>query len=310
MFKNFYALLLSAVLAVGVLTGPASAQTVTVYATDMSRPVSLSFDASGALFSGQFNGDGIYRGPAGGGAGELFTTKPWDGSGAVVGPDNALYTVNINGDVIRYAPGSTKPDAAPYATGTSTSRYTNLAFDTAGRLYVIGSTDNNVYRIPVGGGAAAVFGTTPSAQGPFGIAIGSTGTVYISNESGRNVRTISSAGGASTVFGTGTSPLYGIAVSSAGEVYVTEYLNNAVRRFPAAGGASTLFATISDQPTAVTIRSNVLYVGAYNTPAVRQVSLPPEPTPVPTMSEWALILLGVSLAGGAALYIQRRRLIA
>ncbi|HEY1071806.1 IPTL-CTERM sorting domain-containing protein [Brevundimonas sp.] len=30
------------------------------------------------------------------------------------------------------------------------------------------------------------------------------------------------------------------------------------------------------------------------------------PAPVPTMSEWAMILLGVMLAGGAALYIQRR----
>lgn len=31
------------------------------------------------------------------------------------------------------------------------------------------------------------------------------------------------------------------------------------------------------------------------------------PTPVPTLSEWAMILLGVLLAGGAALTIQRRR---
>lgn len=30
------------------------------------------------------------------------------------------------------------------------------------------------------------------------------------------------------------------------------------------------------------------------------------PTPVPTLSEWAMILLGVALAGGAALTIQRR----
>jgi len=29
---------------------------------------------------------------------------------------------------------------------------------------------------------------------------------------------------------------------------------------------------------------------------------------IPTMSEWAMILLGLTLAGGAALYIQRRRL--
>lgn len=34
------------------------------------------------------------------------------------------------------------------------------------------------------------------------------------------------------------------------------------------------------------------------------------PTPVPTLSEWALILMGLIMAGGAALYIQRRQLIA
>jgi hypothetical protein len=31
-------------------------------------------------------------------------------------------------------------------------------------------------------------------------------------------------------------------------------------------------------------------------------------TPVPTLSEWALILFGTLLAGGAALYVQRRRI--
>ncbi|MBB5746878.1 IPTL-CTERM sorting domain-containing protein [Brevundimonas variabilis] len=33
------------------------------------------------------------------------------------------------------------------------------------------------------------------------------------------------------------------------------------------------------------------------------------PAPVPTLSEWAMILFGLALAGGAALYIQRRQLI-
>lgn len=31
------------------------------------------------------------------------------------------------------------------------------------------------------------------------------------------------------------------------------------------------------------------------------------PTPVPTLSEWAMILLGLTLAGGAAVILQRRR---
>lgn len=34
------------------------------------------------------------------------------------------------------------------------------------------------------------------------------------------------------------------------------------------------------------------------------------PASVPTMSEWAMILFGLGLAGGAALYIQRRRILA
>lgn len=37
------------------------------------------------------------------------------------------------------------------------------------------------------------------------------------------------------------------------------------------------------------------------------VNFTPAAAPVPTMSEWAMILLGTILAGGAALYIQRRR---
>lgn len=37
------------------------------------------------------------------------------------------------------------------------------------------------------------------------------------------------------------------------------------------------------------------------------MSLTPPPAPVPTLSEWAMILLAVLLAGGAALQLQRRR---
>ena len=38
------------------------------------------------------------------------------------------------------------------------------------------------------------------------------------------------------------------------------------------------------------------------------LAAPPPPVPVPTMTEWAMVLFGTLLAGGAALYIQRRRL--
>lgn len=42
---------------------------------------------------------------------------------------------------------------------------------------------------------------------------------------------------------------------------------------------------------------------------VTNASPPVVATPVPTMTEWAMILFGMTLAGGAALYLQRRRMI-
>lgn len=53
--------------------------------------------------------------------------------------------------------------------------------------------------------------------------------------------------------------------------------------------------------------SNASSVNRYGTGTV---ALAPAPAPVPTLSEWAMILLGLMLAGGAALYIQRRQMLA
>ena len=49
------------------------------------------------------------------------------------------------------------------------------------------------------------------------------------------------------------------------------------------------------------LNGNALSITAFNAPP------PSAPAPVPTLTEWAMILLGVALAGGAALTIQRRR---
>ncbi|NBB65879.1 IPTL-CTERM sorting domain-containing protein [Pseudomonas sp. ODNR1LW] len=58
---------------------------------------------------------------------------------------------------------------------------------------------------------------------------------------------------------------------------------------------------------------NFVFSGS-DSSTVRQLILTPTaattpPSTIPTMSEWAMILFGLSLAGGAALYIQRRRMI-
>ena len=50
--------------------------------------------------------------------------------------------------------------------------------------------------------------------------------------------------------------------------------------------------------------------GAAQVPIRLNTIFVPVPTPVPTMTEWAMILLGVMLAGSAAVIIQRRRMAA
>jgi hypothetical protein len=47
--------------------------------------------------------------------------------------------------------------------------------------------------------------------------------------------------------------------------------------------------------------------GGYTSGGTRSVGPLVAPAPVPTMSEWAMIILGTMLAGGAALYIQRQQ---
>lgn len=61
-----------------------------------------------------------------------------------------------------------------------------------------------------------------------------------------------------------------------------------------------------------TAGSNYAVFSASSGSTQRELILTPTaalPTSVPTMSEWAMILLGLGLAGGAALYIQSRRIL-
>lgn len=77
----------------------------------------------------------------------------------------------------------------------------------------------------------------------------------------------------------------------------------------AAQGSTISFGFVSSPTTAA---SDGVF-GATNGSTLRQLILTPTvdaPDPVPTMSEWAMILFGLGLAGGAAVYTQRRRVFA
>jgi len=296
-----------------VLLAPASAsaQTVTTYATGANNPFKLSFDRSGQLYVAEPAFDRVSRVPVGGGSATLLVINtPGSGLGGIIGPDDALYVPNENGEVYRYAPGATTADASAYATGFAGRLYA-LAFDDAGRLYGATYDTATIYRTPSGGGAASSVCTLPT--GTFTIVISAAGNPLAVSES--DARIYQCAGSTVSTFGVlPDGDNYALTKDAEGNIYSGLFSGaNAgeIYRFPPNGGASTLVARVQGASIySLAFKNADLYAGDFNTSTVLRianVAPPPAPAPVPTMTEWAMILFAMMLAGGAALHLQRRR---
>lgn len=104
----------------------------------------------------------------------------------------------------------------------------------------------------------------------------------------------------------GTGVLYGTAVATTGNQTLTVTLNAAaIAAINAARGGS--FAIGFLNATDNSGGDDTIFLGSIDTTPRDLVLSRAAPAPVPTMSEWAMILLGTILAGGAALYIQRQQ---
>jgi len=77
-----------------------------------------------------------------------------------------------------------------------------------------------------------------------------------------------------------------------------------------AGGSVALTTGLSGEATCFTIGVACDFIGVPGRVTSAGTVQGVVAAPVPTLSEWAMILFGLMLAGGAALYIQRRQLIA
>jgi len=180
---------------------------------------------------------------------------------------------------------------------------------------------------------------------PRGIAINRTGTkVYAALLNG-SFATIDTATNAVVVTASGLTQFRGIVVSPAGaKVYAASNSSNQLAildtatntvttavigagGFGAGSGAGLSGVSMTQDGTKVFITSRGSGIYVFNTSALTNayvatsgdlISLghfiaPPAPilnspaAPVPTLSEWAMILFGLMLAGGAAVLIQRRR---
>ena len=124
--------------------------------------------------------------------------------------------------------------------------------------------------------------------------------------------------------GLGTSARYGLSLN-AGDVVTVTYSSPGAATFSvskAGPGAAEVIVPSTNGPVsgvatyiAPTTASDYSFSasrsgGDGQFASVNYTCAAPAPAPVPTLSEWSMILLSLMMAGGAALYLERRRLAA
>lgn len=312
MFKLFrWATIMVALSLMFGLSAPASAQVVTVYGTNSTGHAGGVFDASGNYFVSR---NGFLQRVTGNGTvfTDLTALANYSTGMAIRGGNLYYSDENINA-IYRVATNCVAPCTRTLVANTPTNAPEQIAFDAAGNLFYSSFQSADVYRLAAGctepctsivhaNGGGFTFRT-------FGAAIAANGDHYFSTHAGQIVRT--AAGCTEPCTGTLVTTVPGNAGGSLtfsnGTLYMTA--NRNVYTVPTTGATPTIYA--SDVrfvvPYGLTTASNGdLIVADLGSASIFRVA-PPAPTPVPTLSEWAMILVGLSLAGGAIMMIQRRR---
>lgn len=307
-------------LLLSVLFAPvAQAQTATIYVNNSVAQAGGVFDSSGAYYVS--NAANIYRVTSGGTVVNLYGAIP-GGSSYVNG-----MTFNAAGDLIfsrelgniyRFAAGCTAPCTATlYANVPGTPE--EIGFDTAGNLYVANYNNGNVYRVAAGcvqPCASTIHATGASLSGStFGLVLAANDDIYVLSDNGNVYRLAAGCVAPCTpTFLTDAGAIgRGLAFDGAGALYGAIPGDNQIKLIPTNGSAATTYSTgpgFNFPYALATGLDGSLYMadpGAQRAFRIAAAPFPP-PVTVPTLSEWAMILFGLLLAGGAALTIQRRRL--
>ncbi len=166
------------------------------------------------------------------------------------------------------------------------------------RVYVVNNNSSTVSVIRTSDNTLLTPVTLPAGSNSYGIAVAPDGSrVYVANQSNNTVSVIRTSDNtllSPVNLPAGSAPV-GIAVTPDGtRVYVANQSSSTVSVIRTSD--NTLLT-----PVTLPAGSGPQAFGQFIGPAAA-----PPPAPVPTLSEWAMILFGLILAGGAALYIQRR----
>jgi hypothetical protein len=225
----------------------------------------------------------------------------------VVGHDGAYYATTNHSGIVRISGSGV---ITPFASGLPVSNSGGLIYNPVTGAYYFDSQDNgNVYTVTTSG-VASLYATTPAA-GLGGITVDAAGNLYVvSNDSGDVYKiTTPTAPVVTKVGSVGAGAYFDITIDGAGNLYVPAINVSKIFMLTQAGVASTFAAgSPLNSPFRAKVSGGNLYVSDFTSRKLFSVSgtVSAPPAPVPTMSQWTMILFALALAGGAGLLVHRR----
>lgn len=322
-----YAALL-AVSAWGLSAPGASAQTAAPYSSAVSQPTDMIIlsDGGPAYIS---SNTGVYYLPSPAGV-PVRISLAGEFRELAMMADGALLAARTDGGVYAYAPNCTTQAGCAEALFASTvgvgGGVYGVAVDTVNSfVYFTAYDTGTILRTDLTGGSRETFDSGLNA--PAGLEVGSDGFLYVGDSDNQQVvrypsncvapclsqTVFASGGGMTSTRGVSRSPTTGIMFISDGGALGS----GKVYTVGPAGGTPVQYSALSvDGVESIYLidGTNSLYVSGgvgSGSPDVYKISVAAAPTflasPVPTMTEWAMILFAAILAGGAAVVLQRRQ---
>ncbi len=284
----------------------ASAQSTTTLASLPSMPGDFA-DLAGDAIVAPFGSATVFRVTPGGAVIPFGSLTASGDRGVTVGHDGAFYFTRDN-----------RVERIP-TTGGASSLFATLPFSNATGItwhpdldrYLVVDQTHRIYQVTPSGAASVYYTGTPG-QAFDSVDYDPSGGAYALTFNTRELITIDTSGPpVATVLATlPPGDTYDVIREASGDYFATSYSNNAVYRVTPAGTVTT-FSTSPDltAPFRIGAVNGQIYVGnlANNSIVILDGLAAGSATAVvPTLTEWAMILFGLGLAGGAAVHLARR----
>jgi len=233
------------------------------YSISPFLPAGLNFDTSTGTISGT---------PTANSNSTSYTVIVHNNLGADTALVNIAVGTPVNGIILSwptpltYAVGQAISPLSPTSSGVAAAAYSTktpivlnagfsnlagMAVDKKGNIYLAEAGNNDIKKIPAGGGSPVVIGS--GFSGPTGVAADTLGNVYVADNGNSAIKKIPAGGGAIVTVGSGFLHPYGIAIDGTGNIYVTDAGNNAVKRIAANGSGITTVGSGFSNPTGIAV---------------------------------------------------------